>query len=151
MLSIKKLTCKKTFRQVFIRVFIQERQSVMLVFSIQRCKLLSLQSSLWFNSSSLPPFYVWISIWGSGPQTYKHLPQSPFTGQFFKLHFALPSLSLIFLFHQVKCQILYLYLTIAKMCSDREPYSKPFFHGKQWEQSIVFVVYFLVFLPVGGK
>ncbi len=43
----------------------------------------------------LPPFPVWIStlytriqcvqggVWGSGPQTYKYLPPSPFTDSFF--------------------------------------------------------------------
>ncbi len=37
-------------------------------------------------------------VWGSGPQTDKHLPQSPFIGQFFRgRHFALPSVSFIFL------------------------------------------------------
>jgi hypothetical protein len=36
-------------------------------------------------------------VQGSGPQTDKHLPQSPFTGQFFCWwHFALPSMSLFF-------------------------------------------------------
>ncbi len=35
-------------------------------------------------------------VWGSEPQTDNHLPQSPFTGQFFRWrHFALPSMSLI--------------------------------------------------------
>jgi hypothetical protein len=37
-------------------------------------------------------------VWGSGPQADKHIPQSPLTDQFFRWrHFALPSLSLIFL------------------------------------------------------
>jgi hypothetical protein len=27
----------------------------------------------------------WGWVWGSGPQTDKHLPQSPFTGEFFKM------------------------------------------------------------------
>ncbi len=37
-------------------------------------------------------------ILGSGPQTDKHLAQSPFIGQFFRLrHFPLPSMSLIYL------------------------------------------------------
>jgi hypothetical protein len=75
------------------------------------CKLLPLSPSLWFSSP--PPFLVWISTvcvlhtavckggggqWGSGPQTAKHLPRSPFTGHFFLFqHFALPSMSIIFL------------------------------------------------------
>ncbi len=60
-----------------------------------------------FESSVFPG---WISIvctriqyvWGGGmgfwPHAYKHLPQSHFTGPFFRWqHFALPSMSLIFL------------------------------------------------------
>jgi hypothetical protein len=39
---LKKLTCKGTLRQVFIRVYRLEVQSVMLVFSTQLCELLSL-------------------------------------------------------------------------------------------------------------
>ncbi len=65
----------------------------MLVFSTQLCELLPLSPSLWFNS---PPLlcvnkytaYTYTmckgGVWGSGPQTDKHLPQSPFTGQFFR-------------------------------------------------------------------
>ncbi len=51
---LKKLTCNGTLRQVFIRVYRLEIQSVMLIFSIQLCKLLPLYSSLWFNSTTLP-------------------------------------------------------------------------------------------------
>jgi hypothetical protein len=69
----------------------------MLVFSTQLCELLPLWPILWFNSPLPSPCTVWISIpvlytrtecvwgvgvWGSGPQTDKHLLQSPFTGQF---------------------------------------------------------------------
>ncbi len=36
---LKKLTCKGTLRQVFIRVYRLEIQSVMLVFSTQLCEL----------------------------------------------------------------------------------------------------------------
>jgi hypothetical protein len=39
---LKKLTCEGTLRQVFIRVYRQEIQSVMLVFLTQLCELLSL-------------------------------------------------------------------------------------------------------------
>jgi hypothetical protein len=39
---LKKLTCKETLRQVFIRVYKLEIHSVMLVFSIQLCELLPL-------------------------------------------------------------------------------------------------------------
>jgi hypothetical protein len=42
MLSYKKLTCKGTLRQVFIRVYILEIQPVMFVFSTQFFELLSL-------------------------------------------------------------------------------------------------------------
>ncbi len=101
-----KLACKRTLRQVFIRVYRLEIQTVMLVFSTQLCELLVLLPSLWFNS---PPFPVWISILytriqcvrgggcmgASGPLTDKHLPQIPFTGQFFIWrHFALLSIYL---------------------------------------------------------
>jgi hypothetical protein len=39
---LNKLTCTGTLRQVFIRVYILEIQSVRLVFSTQLCKLLPL-------------------------------------------------------------------------------------------------------------
>ncbi len=51
----QKLTCKGTSRQVFIRVYRLEIQSVMLVFSTLFWELLPLEPSLWFNSPpSLP-------------------------------------------------------------------------------------------------
>jgi hypothetical protein len=50
MFSSKKLTCKETLLQVFIRVYRLEIQSVMLVFSTQLCELLPLSPSFWFNS-----------------------------------------------------------------------------------------------------
>ncbi len=50
MSSSKKLTCKETLRQVLIRVYRLEIQSVMLVFSTKLCELLPLYPSLWFNS-----------------------------------------------------------------------------------------------------
>ncbi len=56
MSSSKKLNCKWTLRQVFIRVYRLEIQSVMLVFSTQHSKLLPLSTTLWFNSP--PPFPV---------------------------------------------------------------------------------------------
>ncbi len=57
---LKKLTRKGTLRQVFIRVYRLEIQSVMLVFLTQLCELLPFSPSFWFNSP--PPFPVWISI-----------------------------------------------------------------------------------------
>ncbi len=56
MSSSKKLTCKETLWQVFIRVYKLEIQAVMLLFWTQLCELLPLSPSLWFNSppSSLP-------------------------------------------------------------------------------------------------
>ncbi len=88
---LKKLTCKGTLRQVLvcIRVHRLEVQSAMLLFSTQLDELLPLSPSLWFN---FPPFPLPCvnkytggrGFWGSRPQTDKHLPQSPFTGQFFK-------------------------------------------------------------------
>jgi hypothetical protein len=96
---LKKLTCKKgTLREMFIRVYRLEIQSVLLVFSTQLCELLPLQPSLWFNSppphASLCEYTKYCKytvlysvaereVWGSGPPTDKHLPQSPFTVQFF--------------------------------------------------------------------
>ncbi len=49
---LKELTCKWTLRQVFIRVYRLEIQSVMLVFSTQLCELMPL--SLLFGSTSYP-------------------------------------------------------------------------------------------------
>ncbi len=113
-MSSKKLTCKSSLRQVYIRVYRLEKQSVMLVFSTQLCELLygvPLTFSL-VQLSPLPPFSVWVStftvytykvckaggVWGSGPQTDKQRPQSPFTSKFFRWrHFALSVMSLIFL------------------------------------------------------
>ncbi len=54
MSSCKKITCKGTLPQVFIRVYKLEIQSVMLVFSTQLCELLPLLPTLWFNSPPLP-------------------------------------------------------------------------------------------------
>ncbi len=107
MVSSKKMTCKGTLRQVLIRVYRLEIESVMLVFifTTQLGELLLSPLSL-VQLSPLPPFPVRITklstriqcvrgVWGSGPQTDKHLPQSPFTGQFFIWrHFASPSMSL---------------------------------------------------------
>ncbi len=56
---LKKLTCKGSLRQVFIRVYRLEIQSVG-IFYTQLCVLLPLSPSLWFKSP--PPFNVWISI-----------------------------------------------------------------------------------------
>ncbi len=53
-MSTKKFTCKGTLRQVFIRVYRLEIQSVMLVFSTQLCELLPLYLSLWFNATRSP-------------------------------------------------------------------------------------------------
>jgi hypothetical protein len=69
-------------RQVFIRVYRLEKQSVMLKFSNQLWQLLPLSPSLWFNSPL--PYLSFLCVWGSGPQTVKHLPQSPFTDKFFR-------------------------------------------------------------------
>ncbi len=88
MSSSKKLACKGTLRQAFIRVyrleivnFSRTVHSVMLVFSTQLCDLYSpllpQPLSPWFNS----PFP---SLWVSGPQTDKHLPESSFTGKYFQ-------------------------------------------------------------------
>ncbi len=106
---LKKFTCKGTARQLlFMRVFRLEIQSVMLVFYYFRPSFVDCCPS-YLTGSTPPPFPVWISIlyariqcvrggevWGSGPQTDKHLPRRPFTGHNFRWrHFALHSVSLI--------------------------------------------------------
>ncbi len=55
---LKKLTCKGNLRQLFIKMYRLEIQSVILVCSIQLCELLPLSPSLWFNYLPLspPPF-----------------------------------------------------------------------------------------------
>ncbi len=55
---LKNLTGKGTLRQVSIRVYRLEMQSVLLVFSIQLCELLPLYSNL-HSGSPLSPFLVW--------------------------------------------------------------------------------------------
>jgi hypothetical protein len=116
----KKIDLSRDFAAGVIRVNIHDIHSVMFVFSVQLCELLPLSPSLWFNSPHLPPFPVWISIlytctlckggggvWVSVPQIDQHLPQSPFTGQFFKMtSFAFTSMSLIFLHTCHSMQIL---------------------------------------------
>ncbi len=59
MSSSKIIICKGILRQVFIRVYTLEIQSVMLVFSTQLC-----EPSLWFNSSppSLPQSTEYYSV-----------------------------------------------------------------------------------------
>jgi|688.fasta_scaffold343733_1 hypothetical protein len=80
----------------------------MLLFSSQLCELLPLFPSLWFTlpTSCVKKYTVLYAriqrvkggIWDSRPQTDKHLPQSPFTGQVFQMTiFSLPSMSLIYL------------------------------------------------------
>jgi hypothetical protein len=49
---LKKFTCKGKLRQVFIRVYRLEIQSVMLLFSTKLCELLP--PSLWFSPSPSP-------------------------------------------------------------------------------------------------
>jgi hypothetical protein len=67
---LKKLTCKGTLRQVFIRVYRLEIQSVMLVFSTHIYELLPISPSLWFKSPTPPPLPVWISILYKKIQVY---------------------------------------------------------------------------------
>jgi hypothetical protein len=57
MSSPKKLISEGTLRQIFIRVYGLKIQSVMLVFSTQRCELLPLQPSLWFNTPTPTPTF----------------------------------------------------------------------------------------------
>jgi hypothetical protein len=88
----------------------------MLVFSTQlsdRYSPLHCCPSPLISDSTLPPslcekvyfivyiriqYVRWDRVWGYGPQTEKHLLQSPFTGQVFRLqHLNLPSMSLFVL------------------------------------------------------
>ncbi len=97
------MTRKGTLQQVFIKVYRLEKQSFMLVFSTQLCELLPFSLSLLFNPLPVPSvnnYSVYCSVYtylhirfmqcargdlSSGLQTYKHLPQSPFTGKFFQM------------------------------------------------------------------
>ncbi len=104
MSSFRKMTCEGTLRQVFIRVYRLEIQSVMLVLSTQICELCL---SPLLPSSTLPPLPVWISIlypriqcvrgelWGSGPNTCRKVPLQ--VNVFIWRHFALSSMNLIIL------------------------------------------------------
>ncbi len=94
---LKILTCKGTSRQVFSRLYIDRRYSQSShvgIFDPAVWAVAPLTFSL-VHLSPIPLFPVWTSIlytrircvkggvWGSGPQADKHLPKSPFTGQFF--------------------------------------------------------------------
>ncbi len=117
MSSSKKLTCKGTLLHVFITVYRLEIQSAMFVF----CELLPTLTFSLIKPSPLPcvskcTVYTYTvckgeGVWGSGPQSDKHMPQSSFTGHFFRWrHFALPSMSLIFLWapHNFCCRHIWL-------------------------------------------
>ncbi len=115
----KILTFKGTLRPVYIWVYSLEKQSVMLVFSPQLCKLLPLSPSLWFN---LPPSPVWKSILytriqmcksGGGGYGVLSLRQINTRRKvqvtFFRCrHCALPFISLIFL-RLIIGQVLHIY------------------------------------------
>ncbi len=114
MLSSKKLTCKGTSQEVFIRVHKWEIQSVMLVFSTKLGELLPLTPSLWFNSPPLPcvnKYTVYnvqcVKVGGYGvlgPRQINTCRTVPSQVYFCKeRHLALTSLSLIFL-RYVKCK-----------------------------------------------
>ncbi len=59
-LHLKNWPITGPLRQVFIRVYRLEIQSVMLVFSTHLCELLALQPSLWFNSP--PPHLPFVIV-----------------------------------------------------------------------------------------
>jgi hypothetical protein len=59
---LKKLICKGTLRQVFVRVYRLGIQSVVLVFSTQLWELLPLSPSPWFNSLPLPCVHKYTRI-----------------------------------------------------------------------------------------
>ncbi len=108
---LKKLTCKGILRQVIIRVFRLKVQSVMLVFSVSFVNCCSFLPSLWF--STLPPSplsYVNKSVFtktvcksrgGYRVLDLRHINTCrmvPLQVNYFKWgHFALPSMSLVFL------------------------------------------------------
>jgi hypothetical protein len=88
----KKWTYKGTLRQVWIRI---HRLGYSQSYWFFRPIFVNCCPSNLLSSSTPPPLPVWISIlftriqcvrvgglWGSGPQTDKHLPQSHFTCQF---------------------------------------------------------------------
>ncbi len=88
---LKKFFCKGTLRQVFIRVYGLETQSVCWYF---RPSFVNCCSSPLLSGSTIPPpplpcvnKYIVCKgggdVWGSGSQTDKHLPQSPFTAHLF--------------------------------------------------------------------
>jgi hypothetical protein len=91
-MSSKKLTYKGTCRQMFFRVYRLEIQSGMLVRpSFVNCCSSNFLSGTTLPLSSLPcvnryTVYTYTvckggGVWCYGPQTDKHLPQNPFTGQ----------------------------------------------------------------------
>jgi hypothetical protein len=107
--SSKKLTCKGTLRQVFIRV---HRLELQLVMSTQLCELLPHQPSLWFNILPSPfpcmsKYTVLIvhvySVQGRGYgglalRQINTCRKVPLQVNFFRWwHLALPSMSLMFL------------------------------------------------------
>ncbi len=104
----KKLACKGTLG-LCLSEFIDWRYSQSCWYF--RTSFVNCCPSDLLSDSTLPtpsPFSVLISIlytriqcvrgvWGSGPKTDKHLPQTPFKGKFFRWrYFALPSMSLMF-------------------------------------------------------
>ncbi len=115
---LKKLTCKWTLRQVFIRVHKKEIVSHVGI-STQLCELLPLQPSLWFN---YPPFPVWIGIlytriqcvWGGhgvlGLIQIDSCRKVPLRVNFFRWrHFALPSMRHIFLWAYLLTHLFFLW------------------------------------------
>jgi hypothetical protein len=118
MSSLKIFSCKGTLGQVFIGVHFCRRFSHVVIFHpiFVICTLFSLVQLF-----PLPPLprvnkcTVYMQqcvrrgeVRGSGPQTDKHLPQSPFTG---RRHFVLPYMSLIFLLFSMTQSILILRIT----------------------------------------
>jgi hypothetical protein len=90
---LKKLTCKLLLQQVFIRIYRLEIKKTINHVGIFDPSLRTVSLTI-FQLSPPPPsvnkytVYKYTvcyggGIWSSGPQADKHLPQSPFTGQFF--------------------------------------------------------------------
>ncbi len=93
MSSSKKLTCKGTLRQVFIRVYTMDTVSHVGIFYPALwtvAPLTVLSGSIPFPP--LPRGGGGGELWVSGPQKDKNLPQSPFTSQlFYESYLSMPS------------------------------------------------------------
>ncbi len=149
MSSSKILTCKGTMRQMFIRVYRLEIQSVMLVLSTHLCEGFA---PLFGSNLSPPPFPVWISILYSrmqcvrgeigvlGLRQINTCRKVQLQVNLFRCrHFALPSMSLIFLRYNSMLNILLSYpplnsyYTISPPPPQLPPFLPPLLHPFCWQ------------------